>query len=236
MCICLQHTAYCVEKMIHSPKVRRAHFLFSFRLLLWPKLARPHNSSEKFPNVTFQAKLGSLCTFFGGFQQYFNAEKNAFHLWNNTDRPATKWIFHGNLSKSVRACNLCVIHGWAAAEQEEQQHLAWRLLQLLGFVLLLLLPKDNRPDITGKLGRCAGWSRWSLHQIWMISWMLSGCYLSISIMSPQRPVGTLEMFVHFDLVDWEVGQGQTSGAVEHRAFRSWITADGFHKKVAHYIT
>ena len=66
--------------------------------------------------------------------------------------------------------------------------------------------------------------------------MLSGCYLSISIMSRQRPVGTLEMFVHFDLVDWEVGQGQTSGAVEHRAFRSWITADGFHKKVAHYIT
>ena len=143
MCICLQHTAYCVEKMIHSPKVRRAHFLFSFRLLLWPKLARPHNSSEKFPNVTFQAKLGSLCTFLGGFQQYFNGEKNAFHLSNNSDRPPTEWIFHGNLSKSVRACNLCVIHGWAAAEQEEQQHLAWRLLQLLSFVLLLLLPKDN---------------------------------------------------------------------------------------------
>ena len=65
-----------------SAAVSFSHFRFA--LLLWPKLAGPHNSSEKFPNVTFQAKLVSVCTSFWQalILRYFHSEKNAVHLWN----------------------------------------------------------------------------------------------------------------------------------------------------------
>ena len=158
---------------------------------------------------------------------FFARLSTVFHLWNKTTDGVNFWR---EAVQGLHSWDLCVILLAAAGLPD---------LSLLQLQLCPTPPHSYPTTITliSLASLVDALARINMDSApWLLSlgcpWIKPGCYLDYI-----RPTGSLGMFLI-----WLIGTGKLAVRVrfrrldENRAFRSWITADGFQKKVAlHHI-